>query len=92
MQEVLGVEGETGSCEDEMIAMEPSTAEPEDEQPELQQQVGKSFVFLTFLLNHCCHAAYTRVTNKDLERSSCPPWKKNYSIAVFSVETNAVLI
>ncbi|CAN0273316.1 unnamed protein product [Bubo scandiacus] len=38
LQEVLGVEGETGSCEDETIAMEPSTAEPENEQPELQPQ------------------------------------------------------
>ncbi|NXC69973.1 C2D1B protein, partial [Anhinga anhinga] len=46
LQEVLGVEGETGSCEDEMIAMEPSAAEPENEQPELQPQVGKSFTFL----------------------------------------------
>lgn len=75
MQEVLGVEGETGSCEDEMIAMEPSTAEPENEQPEQQPQVGKSFTFLTVLLNQCCHAAYMRITNKDLERSSCPPKK-----------------
>ncbi|NXF32138.1 C2D1B protein, partial [Nyctibius bracteatus] len=50
LQEVLGVEGETGSCEDETIAMEPSTAEPENEQPELQPQVGKSFVFLAVLL------------------------------------------
>ncbi|NXD77257.1 C2D1B protein, partial [Halcyon senegalensis] len=47
LQEVLGVEGETGSCEDEMIEMEPSTAEPENEQPELQPQVGKSFMFRT---------------------------------------------
>ncbi|NWH21702.1 C2D1B protein, partial [Grus americana] len=46
LQEVLGVEGETGSCEDEAIAMEPSTDEPENEQPELQPQVGKSFMFL----------------------------------------------
>ncbi|KAM6263394.1 coiled-coil and C2 domain-containing protein 1B isoform 1-T3 [Spheniscus humboldti] len=38
LQEVLGVEGETGSCEDETIAMEPSTAEGENEQPELQPQ------------------------------------------------------
>ncbi|XP_074953719.1 coiled-coil and C2 domain-containing protein 1B [Phalacrocorax aristotelis] len=38
LQEVLGVEGETGTCEDEMIAMEPSTAEPENDQPELQPQ------------------------------------------------------
>ncbi|KFQ86661.1 Coiled-coil and C2 domain-containing protein 1B, partial [Phoenicopterus ruber ruber] len=53
LQEVLGVEDETGSCEEETIAMEPSTAEPENEQPELQPQVGKSFVFLTVLLNHC---------------------------------------
>ncbi|NXW08035.1 C2D1B protein, partial [Fregetta grallaria] len=52
LQEVLGVEGETGNCEDEMMAMEPSTAEPEDEQPELQPQVGKSFMFLTVLLKH----------------------------------------
>ncbi|NWX21046.1 C2D1B protein, partial [Aegotheles bennettii] len=47
LQEVLGEEGETGSCEDETIAMEPSTAEAENEQPELQPQVGKSFMFLT---------------------------------------------
>ncbi|KFP53841.1 Coiled-coil and C2 domain-containing protein 1B, partial [Cathartes aura] len=46
LQEVLGVEGEPGTCEDETIAMEPSTAEPEDEQPELQPQVGKSFIEL----------------------------------------------
>ncbi|XP_010002325.1 PREDICTED: coiled-coil and C2 domain-containing protein 1B [Chaetura pelagica] len=38
LQEVLGMEGETGSCEDETIAMEPSTDEPENEQPELQPQ------------------------------------------------------
>ncbi|NXK03488.1 C2D1B protein, partial [Herpetotheres cachinnans] len=62
LQEVLGVESETGSCEDETIAMEPSTAEPENEQPELQPQVGKSFMFLTLLLNHCCHAAYLQQT------------------------------
>ncbi|NWI68808.1 C2D1B protein, partial [Todus mexicanus] len=46
LQEVLGVEGETGSGDDEMIAMEPSTAEPEDEQPELQPQVGQSSIEL----------------------------------------------
>ncbi|NXN58444.1 C2D1B protein, partial [Rynchops niger] len=46
LQEVLGVEGETGSCEDETIAVEPSTAELENEQPELQPQVGKSFIEL----------------------------------------------
>ncbi|NXE09048.1 C2D1B protein, partial [Lophotis ruficrista] len=46
LHEVLGVEGETGSCEDE-IAMEPSSAEPGNEQPELQPQVGKGFVFPT---------------------------------------------
>ncbi|NXL44999.1 C2D1B protein, partial [Podilymbus podiceps] len=57
LQEVLGVEDETGSCEDETIAMEPSTAEPENEQPE----VGKSFMFLTVLLNHCSHAACMRL-------------------------------
>ncbi|KAM6305625.1 coiled-coil and C2 domain-containing protein 1B [Aegotheles albertisi] len=38
LQEVLGEECETGSCEDETIAMEPSTAEAENEQPELQPQ------------------------------------------------------
>ncbi|KAM6342763.1 coiled-coil and C2 domain-containing protein 1B isoform 1-T3 [Alca torda] len=38
LQEVLGVEGDTGSCEDETIAMEPSTAQPENKQPELQPQ------------------------------------------------------
>ncbi|NWS43411.1 C2D1B protein, partial [Probosciger aterrimus] len=44
LQEVL--EGEMESCEDETIAMEPSTAEPENEEPELQPQVGKSFIEL----------------------------------------------
>ncbi|NXX92739.1 C2D1B protein, partial [Centropus bengalensis] len=43
LQEVLGVEGDTGSCEDETMAMEPPTAEPDNEQPEPQPQVGKSF-------------------------------------------------
>ncbi|KAJ7405368.1 Coiled-coil and C2 domain-containing protein 1B [Willisornis vidua] len=39
LQEVLGEEGETGGCEDELIATEPSPAEsPEDEQPDLQSQ------------------------------------------------------
>ncbi|KAM6414865.1 coiled-coil and C2 domain-containing protein 1B [Rhynochetos jubatus] len=38
LQEVLGVEGDPGRCEDETIAMESSTAEPENEQPELQPQ------------------------------------------------------
>ncbi|NXX10191.1 C2D1B protein, partial [Podargus strigoides] len=47
LQEVLGVEGETGSCEDETIAMEPSPAESENEQPGLEPQVRKSFMFLT---------------------------------------------
>ncbi|NXK44928.1 C2D1B protein, partial [Chauna torquata] len=47
LQEVLGVEGETGNCGDETIAMEQSIAEAENEQPELQPQVGKSFMFLT---------------------------------------------
>ncbi|NWH74170.1 C2D1B protein, partial [Piaya cayana] len=46
LQEVLGVEDEMGSCEDEVIATEPSTAEADNEHPELQPQVGKSFVFL----------------------------------------------
>ncbi|KFV74532.1 Coiled-coil and C2 domain-containing protein 1B, partial [Dryobates pubescens] len=50
LQEVLEEEGEPGSCEDETIAMEPSTAEPEKEQPELQPQVGQSSIFLTALL------------------------------------------
>ncbi|NWV17373.1 C2D1B protein, partial [Origma solitaria] len=47
LQEVLGEEGETGSCEDEMTATEPSPSEPEDELLELQSQVGMSFMFLT---------------------------------------------
>ncbi|NXU74786.1 C2D1B protein, partial [Oreotrochilus melanogaster] len=47
LQEVLGAEGETGSCEDETIAMEPSPDEAENEQPELQPQVGKHFMFLS---------------------------------------------
>ncbi|XP_010714422.1 coiled-coil and C2 domain-containing protein 1B [Meleagris gallopavo] len=38
LQEVLGVEGETGSCEDETVTMEQSVAEAENEQPELQPQ------------------------------------------------------
>ncbi|XP_052521687.1 coiled-coil and C2 domain-containing protein 1B [Tympanuchus pallidicinctus] len=38
LQEVLGVEGETGSCEDETRTMEQSVAEAENEQPELQPQ------------------------------------------------------
>ncbi|XP_065511460.1 coiled-coil and C2 domain-containing protein 1B [Caloenas nicobarica] len=38
LQEVLGAEGETESCEDEIVAMEQSSAEPENEQPELQPQ------------------------------------------------------
>ncbi|XP_009976359.1 PREDICTED: coiled-coil and C2 domain-containing protein 1B [Tauraco erythrolophus] len=38
LQEVLGEERETGSCEDEKIALEPSTAETENEEPELQPQ------------------------------------------------------
>ncbi|NXE51529.1 C2D1B protein, partial [Casuarius casuarius] len=45
LQEVLGEEGETGSCGDETIAMESSTAQPETEQPEMQPQVGKSCMF-----------------------------------------------
>uniref|UniRef100_A0A8C3XEK1 Coiled-coil and C2 domain-containing protein 1B n=1 Tax=Cyanoderma ruficeps TaxID=181631 RepID=A0A8C3XEK1_9PASS len=40
LQEVLGEEGETGSCEDEITATEPSPAEPEDELPELQSQTS----------------------------------------------------
>ncbi|NXC79992.1 C2D1B protein, partial [Cercotrichas coryphoeus] len=44
LQEVLGEEGETGSCEDEMTPTEPSPSEAEDELPELQSQVGMSFV------------------------------------------------
>ncbi|NXY00868.1 C2D1B protein, partial [Pteruthius melanotis] len=55
LQEVLGEEGETESCEDEMIATEPSPAEPEDELLELQSQVGMNSMFLMVLLNHCCH-------------------------------------
>ncbi|NWV74937.1 C2D1B protein, partial [Dasyornis broadbenti] len=46
LQEVLGEEGETGSCEDEMTATESSPAEPEDELVELQSQVGMSFIEL----------------------------------------------
>ncbi|NWX81657.1 C2D1B protein, partial [Nothoprocta pentlandii] len=42
LQEVLGEESEMGSCEDEAIAMESSTVQPENEQPEGQPQVGKS--------------------------------------------------
>lgn len=40
LQEVLGEEGETESCEDEMTATEPSPAEPEDELLELQSQTS----------------------------------------------------
>ncbi|NXD40343.1 C2D1B protein, partial [Copsychus sechellarum] len=43
LQEVLGEEGETGSCEDEMTPTEASPSEAEDELPELQSQVGMSF-------------------------------------------------
>ncbi|NXH38926.1 C2D1B protein, partial [Dicaeum eximium] len=43
LQEVLGEEGETGSCEDEVTATEASPGEPEGELPELQSQVGMSF-------------------------------------------------
>ncbi|KFO64483.1 Coiled-coil and C2 domain-containing protein 1B, partial [Corvus brachyrhynchos] len=46
LQEVLGEEGETESCEDEMTATEPSPAEPEDELLELQSQVGMNFIEL----------------------------------------------
>ncbi|NXL85552.1 C2D1B protein, partial [Alectura lathami] len=45
LQEVLGMEDETGSCEDETIAVEQSIAEAENEQPE-QPQVGESFIEL----------------------------------------------
>ncbi|NWZ20212.1 C2D1B protein, partial [Asarcornis scutulata] len=47
LQEVLGEEGETGSCGDETTAMEQSPAESENEETGLQPQVGKSFMFLT---------------------------------------------
>ncbi|XP_068054860.1 coiled-coil and C2 domain-containing protein 1B isoform X3 [Anomalospiza imberbis] len=40
LQEVLGEEGEAGSCEDEMTATEPSPTEPEAERPELQSQTS----------------------------------------------------
>ncbi|NWZ05111.1 C2D1B protein, partial [Agelaius phoeniceus] len=43
LQEVLGEEGEAGSCEDEMTATEPSPAEAEAEPSELQSQVGMNF-------------------------------------------------
>lgn len=76
MQEVLGEEGEAGSCEDEMTATEPSPAEAEAELPELQSQVRMSFVFLTVLLNHCCHLACMRVIVKHLQRP-CLPRTKN---------------
>ncbi|NWV59908.1 C2D1B protein, partial [Malurus elegans] len=59
LQEVLGEEGETGSCEDDMTPTEPSPDEPEDELLELQSQVGVSFMFLTVLLNHCCQLQQT---------------------------------
>ncbi|NXN07170.1 C2D1B protein, partial [Indicator maculatus] len=58
LQEVLGEEGEPGSCEDETIVTEPSTADPGKEQPELQPQVGQSSIFLTAVLNHCGQTAY----------------------------------
>ncbi|NXV79761.1 C2D1B protein, partial [Atlantisia rogersi] len=64
LQEVLEVEGGTGSCEDEMTAMEPPTSESETEQPELQPQVGKSFIFLTLWQNDSSHAAYMRTIEK----------------------------
>lgn len=89
MQEVLGVEGETESCEDEIIAMEPSSAEPENEQPELQPQVGKSCVFLTVLPNHCFHirGSQTRIHRGYLVLQGT----KKYTVAGFCVETNVVL-
>lgn len=59
-----------------MTATEPSPAEPEDELPELQSQVGMSFVFLTLLLNPCCHVACMRVIIKNLGRSCLPRKKK----------------
>ncbi|RLW05925.1 hypothetical protein DV515_00004734 [Chloebia gouldiae] len=40
LQEVLGEEGEAGSCEDAMTATEPSPTEPEAELPELQSQTS----------------------------------------------------
>ncbi|NWI20447.1 C2D1B protein, partial [Crypturellus soui] len=46
LQEVLGEEGEMGSCEDEAIEMDSSSVQPENEQPEMQPQVGKSCMFL----------------------------------------------
>lgn len=76
MQEVLGEEGETGSCEDDMTATESSPAEAEDELPELQSQVGMSFVFMAVLLNHCCHMACMRVIIKNLGRVCLPRKKK----------------
>ncbi|NXE86199.1 C2D1B protein, partial [Menura novaehollandiae] len=60
LQEVLGEEGETGSCEDQMTATEPSTAEPEDELLELQSQVGMSFMFLTVLCMYEGHKQGSR--------------------------------
>ncbi|EOA95916.1 Coiled-coil and C2 domain-containing protein 1B, partial [Anas platyrhynchos] len=47
LQEVLGEEGETGSCGDETTAMEQSPAESENEEPGLQPQFS-SFVLLFF--------------------------------------------
>ncbi|NXF58321.1 C2D1B protein, partial [Ciccaba nigrolineata] len=63
LQEVLAVEGETGSCEDETIAMEPSTAEPENEQPELQPQVGKSFIELQQTIEKRIASYRTAISN-----------------------------
>ncbi|KFQ61445.1 Coiled-coil and C2 domain-containing protein 1B, partial [Pelecanus crispus] len=71
LQEVLGVEGETGSCEDEMTAMEPSTAEPENEQPDLQPQVGKSFIELQQMVEKRIANYRTAISNaKELGESA----------------------
>ncbi|NXU90350.1 C2D1B protein, partial [Xiphorhynchus elegans] len=46
LQEVLGEEGETENCEDELITTESSPDGPEEEQPELQSQVGMNSIEL----------------------------------------------
>lgn len=65
-----------------MTATEPSPAEPEDELLELQSQVGMNFMFLTVLLNHCCHMACMRVVIKNLGRS-CLPRKETLHCCCF---------
>lgn len=80
-----------GSCEDETITMEQSLAEAENEQPELQPQVGESFMFLTVLLNHF-HDKHQQRGNKQERDLFVLEGRKNDTITVFSEGTSAVFI